>query len=203
MKLVIIGAGGHAKVILEAALLNGYSVIGFLDDDSKAQLSNLTHLGQPSEFRFFEHVKAVIAVGSNRHRQELSSILKFRWETIIHPFSWVSPSVQLGDGVVIMAGAVVQSSSVVQSHVIVNTGSRIDHDCCVNAFAHVAPGAVLTGEVIVGEGVLVGAGSIVNPKVCIGDWSVVASGAVLTKDAKSRKLYVGIPARIVRDLENG
>ena len=191
----IIGAGGHAKVVVATLLERGVPVARAYSREphgaGAALLAVPISHGEPSRVE-----RGVIAVGDNRARQMLAQrVTAGRWETVVHPRAYVHASATLGAGVVVFAGAVVQPDAVIGDHVILNTGATIDHDCRVEAFAHVAPGAHLAGGVTVGEGALVGIGSAVAPGRSIGAWARVGAGAAVLRDVAAGTTVVGVPAR--------
>jgi sugar O-acyltransferase (sialic acid O-acetyltransferase NeuD family) len=198
MNLVIIGAGGHAKVVAEAAQLSGWQVIGVLDDTFGKTIYDFPYLGTVSDAKILQDTHCIIAIGANHAREKIKSQLedKVNWATIVHPRAIVSPKVKIGAGTVIFAGAIVQPDTVIGEHVILNTGSRVDHDNEIADFAHVAPSAVLTGGVELEEGVFVGAGAIVTPNVKLKKWCTLGAGAVAIRgDYLENQIYVGNPAR--------
>ena len=193
----MIGAGNHAKVVVDTCWAAGWTVLGAADKDPCRTIFGLPNLGHPEKLRLEPDVRAVIAVGSNADRYDLARKLEGRiqWASIIHPAATVSPRAHLEEGVVIFAGAVVQPDTLVRRHAILNTGSRVDHDNDIGAFCHVAPGAVLTGMVTLREGVFVGAGAVVAPGVTLGEWSTVGAGAVVLQNIGPDLTYVGVPAK--------
>ena len=195
--MILIGAGGHAKVVLETALSMPVDVIGFLDDSPQARLGSLPHLGGILNFVPSRGIKAVLAIGLNRTRQVLSKSFAedLEWQSVVSRHAVCSQSISIGVGTVVFAGAIVQPDASLGDHVILNTGCRVDHDVVIADFCHVAPGAILTGGVVLEEGVFVGAGAVVLPGVRVGAWSTVGAGAVVTKDVPSGAVFVGVPAR--------
>ena len=210
MKLVVIGAGGHGKVVVATALEAGVEVLCLLDDDSKKWGTSV--LGVPicgpiaslSRFLGEKEVHFVLALGDNKLRRKLMSHINgVTWATLVHPKAYVHPSVSIGQGTVIFAGALIQPSAEIGQHVIVNTGAIVEHDCRVGSWAHIASGARLAGEVEVGEGTLLGAGGVVIPGKRIGRWSVVGAGSVVTRDIPDFSLAYGVPAKVQRTLAAG
>ena len=198
----VIGAGGHAKVVVSTLHAAGYPVAGIYDDDPGKRGSTI--LGVPIKGSVLElpragEVPAVIAVGSNAAREALMERLADReWISVVHPRACVHPTVQLGPGSVVFAGAVIQPDSVIGAHVIVNTGATVDHDCQLGDFVHLAPGVHLAGDVRVGRGAFLGTGSAVVPGRLIGDWATIGAGAVVVRDIRERTTAVGVPARPLR-----
>jgi len=195
--VVVIGAGGHAKVVLATLEALGTEVTGIFDDS--ADLWGMQLLGHevkgPVQEAQSYGAPGILAIGSNRQRQKLAEELSLEWVSAIHPSALVHETVEVGPGSVIFAGAIVQPETVIGDHVIVNTGARIDHDCRIGSFAHIAPGASLAGTVAIGQGALMGIGSCAIPGVTIGDWSVVGAGAAVVSDLDSQVTATGVPAK--------
>lgn len=196
----VVGAGGHAKVVMATLLDAGFSITALLDDDQTKWGSEFFGLRVAGSLEMLRDMRcsAVIAVGDNRSRRDIS--LRYgecRWLTVVHPAAYVHDSVQLGAGTVIMAGSVIQPDSRLGDHVIVNTGATIDHDCEIADFVHIAPGVHLAGGVSVGEGALLGIGSVVLPGKKIGAWAIVGAGSVVVDDVPSFITVAGVPARPV------
>jgi len=208
MAVVVYGAGGQARVLLELMERAGICPIaGIIDDnpdfagtkiDGIAVLGSAEHL--PSLIRVHRIHRAVIAVGNNVHRKKLADharALGLRLPVLIHPHAYVSPTAKLGDGSVVMAGAIVSAHVTMGELGIVNTRASVDHDCLIGDCVHIAPGVTLAGGVTVGNGVLIGVGASVMPGLCIGDDSVVGAGTVVIRDVPSSTTVVGSPARII------
>lgn len=198
-QVVVIGAGGHAKVVLSTLQACGYTASAIFDDDAAkwgSDLLGVTVQGGISQLSGVRGMPAVIAVGDNAARAAIAGRLPaVEWLTLVHPAAYVHPSVQLGPGTVVFAGAVIQPDSRIGAHVIVNTAASVDHDCCVDDFAHLAPGVHLAGNVTVGRGAFVGMGSVVTPGLRVGDWTTVGAGAAVLTDLPERITAVGVPAR--------
>jgi sugar O-acyltransferase (sialic acid O-acetyltransferase NeuD family) len=196
----VVGAGGHAKVVL--ALLHACGLPVGVVVDANADLQGQTILGHTIEseqaLRVAPDRRVVVAVGHNAARKRVVEQLTaqgHRFAALVHPTAWVAPTARIDDGAVVFAGAIVQPDVVVGAHAILNTGSSVDHDVVVGAFAHVAPGARLCGAVHVGEGALVGVGAAIIPAVRVGAWSVIGAGAAVTRDVEGGVTVVGVPAR--------
>ena len=203
MPLLVIGAGGHARVVVDVAEKQGrYRVVGFLDD--RPSLAGTSFMGYPvlggRDVLRREDLPshAFVAIGAPRAREAWQQHLEergFQIATLLHPSSQVGREVVLGGGCVLMAGAIVNSGSRVGRGVIVNTAASIDHDCEVGEFAHIAPGARLAGGVQVGSRAHVGIGSCVLQNVVIGDDAVVGGGAAVVRSVPAGITVVGVPAR--------
>jgi sugar O-acyltransferase (sialic acid O-acetyltransferase NeuD family) len=199
--VVVLGAGGHAKVVVSTLRAQGHGVATILDDNPHLwgqQVLGVTIRGPLSLLRSERFVSGVIAVGDNATRQRLAQAFQVPWLTVIHPAAVVDPSARLGTGTVIMAGAVVQADAVIGDHAIVNTAATVDHGCTLGDFVHCAPGVHLAGDVFIGEGALMGVGSTAIPSVRIGSWVTVGAGSVVIENLPDGVLAVGAPARVRR-----
>ncbi|HUP35368.1 MAG TPA: NeuD/PglB/VioB family sugar acetyltransferase [Candidatus Limnocylindria bacterium] len=191
--IVVIGAGGHAKVLISTLIARGFSIEAVLDDDDSKWGMDVQGT-RVSRIERERGGSGIIGIGDNAQRRELARALNFEWQTVVHPSACVHLSAKVGRGTVVFAGAVVQPDAVIGDHVIVNTGATIDHDCVIGDYAHLAPGVHLAGSVHVGEGAFLGIGSVVIPGVKIGRWSTLGAGAVATRDLADGVVAVGVPA---------
>jgi len=202
--LQVIGAGGHAKVVIQTARAAGFEPIAVFDDDISHQGTMLC--GVPVKGKIADiHKnggKSVIAIGNNVLRKKLAESLGCDWATIIHPTAVIDQTVQIGPGTVIFAGSVIQVDSRIGNHVIVNTSASIDHDCTIDNYSHIAPGCRLCGKVHVGEGTLLGVGTCVTPLLSIGSWSVIGAGATVVAEISDQVVAVGSPAKIIRKIND-
>ena len=197
-KVCIIGAGGHAKVVIEIAEMLGYEIEAIYDQN--ADVKNVLNYPVSHHFENLKFQKNVIlALGSNQNRKlnyELFSTAQF---SLIHPSVVLSRSVEVGFGTVMMAGAIVNSSTKIGKHCIVNTSASIDHDCVIEDFVHISPKAALAGNVTVRQGAQVGIGACVKQNVTIGRWAVIGAGAVVIKDVPDNAIMVGNPAKYLKN----
>lgn len=195
----VIGAGGHAKVVVATIRAAGLDVECAWDDDPRRRGGDV--LGAPVRGSVDDvpaGVPIVVAIGSNVVRRDVVARLGAReFCTVAHPSAVVHPSATLGPGTVVFAGAIVQPDARLGAHVIVNTAASVDHDCLVEDFVHVAPGARLAGGVSVREGALFGIGSCALPGVEVGSWAIVGAGGVVVTPIPPRSTAVGCPAKII------
>lgn len=202
--LLVLGCGGHGRVVADAASDCGYEEIAFLDDSPQAEsfsspfplLGPIPMAGQLLR----KWPQAIAAVGNNTIRQELFLLLVdlgFQVPSIIHPASVISRRAQIDDGVFVAPAAVINIGAKVANAAIINTGARIDHDCVIGAASHIAPGVTLSGSVTVGSKVWLGTGCSVRQGITIGDDAIVGVGAAVVSDLAPARTYVGVPARLV------
>jgi len=201
--LLIIGAGGHGKVVADAALETGrWDEIVFLDDAWPEKMTNGRWAIQGKVDQMLEWkdgcVHAVVALGNNQLRMKLQSRLLaagFEVATIIHPSAHVSRYAKLGIGSVVFANAVVNVDAVIGDAVIINTAATVDHDCRLGDGVHIAPGANLGGGVTVGNYSWVGIGAVVRHYQSIGVGVTVGAGAVVVNNLEDGVTAIGSPAR--------
>ncbi|NLG49035.1 MAG: acetyltransferase [Chloroflexi bacterium] len=203
-RIVILGAGGHARVVCEALQLSGYEVVGFLDDNPT--LAGTTALGLPvlgpiDLAASLAVDGAIVGIGENHVRARLYARLQ-AWGIplvrAVHPSAIISTHAALGEGVAVLERAVIEAGARIGANAIINAGAIVPHDCCIGEHAHVAIGGMLAGGVEIGEGCFLGAGAIVIPYKKVGEWSIVGAGAVVTADLPAHVTAVGVPARVIK-----
>ncbi|MEO5332478.1 MAG: NeuD/PglB/VioB family sugar acetyltransferase [Magnetococcus sp. YQC-5] len=205
---VLLGAGGHARVLLEAlkqlglfALIRG--VLAPEMTDWQNNRLGLSWLGGDHALAGFSPLETQLllgigAIGVTETRSrvfEQNRMSGFEFASVIHPGAMVAADVVLGEGVQIMARSVVQTGSILADNVLINTGAIVDHDCELDAHVHIASGAVLSGGVRVGRETFVGAGAVVRQGITIGRKVVVGAGAVVVREVRDGTVVVGCPAK--------
>ena len=200
-KIMIIGAGGHGKVIADIAKKNGYTDISFLDDNTSVTKCNgYPVIGTCQEAnRYMDH-DFIVAIGNSQVRQKVQADLSqvgVYITTLIHPDAVIGEHVVLGEGTVIMAGVVVNPCSRIGRGCIINTCASVDHDCIINDYAHISVGAHVAGTVTVGERTWIGAGATVINNIEITNDCMIGAGAVVIHSLTESDTYIGIPARKV------
>ncbi|WP_251941183.1 acetyltransferase [Salinibacter ruber] len=200
---IIVGGGGHARVLASTLRELGKSILGFTDPNSAASLGrDLEHLGSDDALADYapSEVSLTVGVGSSddtTRRARLFEEVKstnFDFPPVVHPDAFLASETSIRIGSQVMAGAVVQAGTALAENVIVNTNATIDHDCEVGAHTHVAPGATVSGEVSLGARVHIGTGASLIQGVHVGAHSVVGAGAVVIEDLPPNSVVIGVPA---------
>lgn len=202
--VILIGGGGHAKVLLDALLAAGRTVIGFTDPNSEIpSLLGVKRLGGDEALAQYppDQVELVNGIGSIHRptlRSEVFERLKgqgHRFSEVIHPTAWLGRDVTLGEGVQIMAGAVVQTGVRIAADALINTRAAVDHDGVIGSHTHIGPGTTLCGGVVIGDHSHIGAASCVIQFVQVGRNCLVGAGALVLKDVPEGATVFGVPAR--------
>jgi sugar O-acyltransferase (sialic acid O-acetyltransferase NeuD family) len=195
LALIILGGGGHARVVLAAVGEATVARVVTPDLVPGDRLDGTEILGG-DEVLAFHPGPTHAAIGDNARRREVVGHVGARtWQSIVSPHALILGPVEIGEGAFIGARAVVQPGARIGRHAIVNTGAIVEHDGVVGDFAHIAPGAVLSGGVRVGDDTLIGAGAVVTPGISIGRDAVIGAGAVVVRDVPDGVTVVGNPAR--------
>ena len=204
--IAILGAGGHASVVVDACRSSGRRIRGLIAPD---RIPGTTALGVEvlgddallDDSAFASTVEVFIGVGSPEAHRRISNRCVERqlaFATVVHASAVMSPSSTIAPGTFVNAGVIINAGARIASHCILNTGASIDHDCRLDRFTIVAPGAVLCGGVECGEAVFVGAGAIILPSVRLGAGATIAAGAVVLADVEPGATVAGTPARAIK-----
>ncbi|MDX2147851.1 MAG: NeuD/PglB/VioB family sugar acetyltransferase [Planctomycetota bacterium] len=205
-RLIIVGGGGHALVVLGIARERGLAVVGVIDDNPECVCvakGQVAHLGPLAgvEAVLAPRPDAAVIVGLGDCQLRRRAIAACPPERICAPVvalgSFVAEreGATIGAGALVARGAIVQPHAFIDDHAIINTGAIVEHECRVGRNTHIAPGAILAGNVRVGDHTLIGVGARVLPGVSIGSHCVVGAGAVVTRDVPDAARVVGVPAR--------
>lgn len=205
-KVVIIGAGGHAKVIADIIEKSGDEIVGFLDDNKKKGTTIIKEYKVLGDFnnRFplaiaNSDYEFIIAIGDNKKREEISHSPNLKFYTAIHPSAQIGLDAEIQEGTVIMANACINSSAKIGRHCIINTGAIIEHDNIIEDFVHISPNVALGGTVKIGKNTHVGIGSTIKNNITICENCKIGAGAVVVKDIEKEGTYVGVPAKGIKN----
>jgi sugar O-acyltransferase (sialic acid O-acetyltransferase NeuD family) len=204
--LIIIGAGGHGKVVADCARVSKqFDTIQFLDGKYPELLhvANWNIVGHQDDYAHFDDINTwyFVAIGSNDTRHKWQQTLLYsghKVATLVHPDAIVSQDVVIGSGTLILGGCVINILSEIGAGCIINTGSTVDHDCRIGAFSHIAPGVNLAGTVTLGSEVFIGVGSSIIPCISIGDKTIVGAGSTVLQNLPQNVTAVGTPAEVIK-----
>jgi UDP-perosamine 4-acetyltransferase len=204
--VVIIGGGGHAKVVIESLRASGETVAAIVDaDPTPREVLGVPVVGDDLALpglREQGFSKLFVAIGENRLREKLGRKgrdLGFALVNAIHPSAIVSPTARLGVGIAVMAGVAINADTRIDDLAIINTGAVVDHDCRLGAACHLGPASALAGGVTIGERAFLGVGARAIPGVTIGADTLVGAGGVVGRDLPDGILAIGVPATIKGD----
>lgn len=212
-RIVILGAGGHARVVAECIDRSKYEIVGFLDKDDEhigEYLDGIEIIGNDRNPKYWLEkgitgcVNGIGHVGNSTVRNKVYNKFKdvgFHMITMIHKRSIVSPNATLEDGVVVMPGVVINTGAYIKENVIINSNAVVEHDAFIGEGSHIAPGCTISGGVKIGKNVLIGVGSSVIQSKVVGDNTVIGAGTVVNKDVPKEVIAVGNPVRIVRRIK--
>jgi UDP-perosamine 4-acetyltransferase len=208
MQVVIIGAGGHGKVVLDVLRAAGeHEPVAFVDADpglANTDVGGVPVIGAINLLPRLRQQKvrhAIVAIGDNRARLQYAGLLRaqgFELVSAVHPTAFVSPTARIGVNVVVAPLAAVITEARVGDSSIINTAAVVDHECEVAEGVHIGPGARLAGRVRVEAGAFVGLGASVIQCLTIGRYAMIGAGAVVTADVPEFATAVGVPARVIR-----
>jgi acetyltransferase EpsM len=202
--LILWGAGGHGKVVVDIARSTGlFRSIAFLDDDRSktgATIYGCPVLGGPESLDQFAGRCFAITIGDNRtraHRYARARFMGLKPVALIHERATVSPSAMIGPGTVVVPGAVINADAVIGENCNINTSASVGHDCRVAGHVHIAQRVALGGGATVGSYALIAIGAVVLPQADIGEGAIVGAGAVVLRSIPAHSMVVGLPARVV------
>jgi sugar O-acyltransferase (sialic acid O-acetyltransferase NeuD family) len=214
LPIVIIGAGGHAKVLLSLIRALKMPVKGVCDPELRAMTGEMWRgvpiLGGDEVLQGINPADVLLVngvgqlAGSSRRRAlyELLVAQGFTFPSLVHPTAWVDESACLEEGVQVMAGAIIQADARIGRNTIINTGAAVDHDCIIGRHTHVAPSAVLCGGVVTGEASFIAAGATVIQGIMIGESAIVGAGVTVVKDVPAGQVVLGAAVRIKESKHN-
>ena len=208
LPVLVLGGGGHAKVLIDALLATSIVVAGIIDPDpllTGARVLGVPVLGGDAVVKEFPSGEVLLVNGLGSvalplRRKQLFEQFKeqgYRFATVIHPSAVISSYAEMGEGVQVMAGALIQAGCRIGINAIINTRASVDHDCIIGDHVHVAPGATLSGGVVIGNISHIGTAATVVQGIRIGEASIVGAGAVVLKNVSAGTTVVGVPAKVI------
>lgn len=208
-RIIVIGGGGHAKVVISVLKkLDQYDIVGYIDIENKDKIIGVPYLGNDNVLNDLFNsgiVNAALGIGQikstvlRKKIVNLATNIGFKFPSIISPDCVINESVDIGIGTIIMDGVIIQPGTKIGDFTILNTKSSIDHDCEIGNFVHIAPGVVISGGVKIGNDVLIGTGVSVINNIEIGGNSIISAGSSVLKTISRPGIYRGIPAKFIKD----
>lgn len=211
MRIVIVGAGGHAQVVADIffqhrKLGDSFQPIGYVDDNQGLKGSSFLGLPVLGKLDWLtknrdQFDQVIIAIGSNKIRMQVAELLEsllISFATAIHPSAIIGSAVEIGSGSIVCANVVINPGTYIGKHAIINTAATVDHHSHVQEFAHLAPGTHTGGEVSIGRGAFLGVGALVLPRQKIGQWATIGAGALVNVNVPDDEVVVGVPARPIK-----
>ncbi len=213
MKVLIIGAGGQARIVYEILSYDrNVEVVAFVDNvihGNDEQIMGIPVVGDHSVIPGLRKdgvTGAIVAVGDNRiraaHFEELKS-MGLEPISAIHPSAIIAPSAKLGNGVTIAMGAIISTGARISSNVIINTGASVDHENRIEENASIGPRCSLAGRVTVKKGAQIGIGSVIREYLTIGENTIIGAGSVVLEDMPDNVVAVGTPAKVIKNRDEG
>lgn len=197
--MIVYGASGHAKVIIDIINSKKRESIDYIFDDDRSIDQIFDYKVNHQWTDEMCSMKTVIAIGNNITRKKVAAKIQNNFcEPLIHTSAVISEKVEIGKGTVVMPNAVVNASTRIGDHCIINTGAVVEHDVEIGNYAHISPGSIVTGNVEIGEGSQIGAGATVIPGVKIGKWVTIGAGAIIVNDIPDYAVVVGNPGKVIK-----
>ena len=201
--LIVIGSGGHARIIIDIAESLGYGIRGIIDINFNNQKENILDYPVLGNFNIIKKCDpkedcVIIAIGDQYERAKYykkARSLGFSILSLIHPSTIISKHVKIGKGVIINAGVIINVNSVIGDNTIINTGAIIDHEVTIGNHSHICPGAKLAGRVSIGKYCMVGIGSCIIDNIKIGNNVKVGAGSIIINNVVSNSTFVGVPGK--------
>lgn len=208
MPVIVLGAGGHAKVLINALQLCSVEILGITDPDPALighEILGVSVIGTDDKLKDYsvEKVHLVNGLGSVSLPKARCKIfekykkLGFVFATVVHPTAIIAAAVKIGEGAQLMAGVILQPGVCIGDNVIINTRASVDHDCAIGSHTHIAPGVILSGDVKVGIGGHVGTGASMVQGVGVGNDCLIGAGSVVLKDLPDGVKAYGCPAKVI------
>ena len=209
-KIVVIGASGHASVIIDCIEKeNKYQILGIINTENIGNtflgypiLGDDTHI--PNIQKNYPSIKYIIAIGDNIQRNKVYDKLihttpEMQFASVIHPSAIIGKNVRIDPGTVVFPGVIINANAHIKSFVILNTRAIIEHDCVIDTFSSINPNAVLGGNVKIGHLTVICMGASIIQNINIGKRNVIGANSLVLKDIKDNAIYYGTPARYIRE----
>jgi acetyltransferase EpsM len=199
-KIILIGNGGHAKVIRDLVKKSeSYQLVGYLDDAivRKSYINEIVYDSLTNISNYYRTHHFIIAIGDNNKRQQIVhrfANIKLNYATLLHPTATIGSNVKIDQGSVIMPNTTINADTTIGKHCIINTMSCIEHDNKICDYVHIAPNATLTGNVVINQGAFIGASTTIIPNINIGKNVIVGAGSTVIKDIADNQTVYGSPA---------
>lgn len=207
-KIVVIGGGGHAKVLISILKKCSYEVVGYTDDYDRGSILGVSYLGKDSilkeigkESRVSHAVVGIGKVDCSDTRLRIQEAVKrwgFTFPIITSPRASVNEDVVLGEGTVVFDGVVINSGARIGRACIINSNGTVEHDSRLGDNVHLAPGATVSGGVTIGDNCMIGVGACILHSVSVSSGALIGAGSTVVKDIEYPGTYVGSPARMIR-----
>lgn len=195
-KVIVIGAGGHGRVIGDIVTLSGDVLLGYIDDKDVSQLPSIKLLGNlDTAMSYKDKASFIVGIGNNQTRKEIMEKFDVAWYTAIHPSAVIGSEVIIEEGSAILANAVINTGSKLGKGVIINTAATVDHDNILEDYVHISPGAHLGGAVTIGSESWIGIGASVINNIDICEKCTIGAGAVVIRSLENKGVFVGLPAK--------
>jgi UDP-perosamine 4-acetyltransferase len=211
-KLLILGAGGHAKVLLDILFLRGLKVYGWITPDYEPgkMVAGLPVLGNdevvygfsPDETELVNGLGSTGALGRRKNIFEKFKGDGYSFLSLIHPAAIIAKDIEICEGAQIMAGTVLQPGTRIGRNTIVNTKASVDHDCVIGDHVHIAPGVTISGGVQIADCVHVGTGASIIQGILVGSNSIVGAGSLVIRNIKDQQMVLGVPAKVVKTMKD-
>jgi len=198
MNIIIIGAGGHSKVIIDIIReLGNYNIVGIYDDNKTGYFSGIKIIGKIAEIDNKKNEYFIIGIGNDKIRKKIAEEYQLKWATLIHPKTIIAKMATIKEGTVVCAGAIIQTEVEVGKHCIINTNCSIDHESTIGDYCSICPSSTICGQVKVGESSFIGANSTIIQTIEVGKECIIGAGSVVIRNISNNSKVVGNPARII------